>query len=379
MAWNEPGKNGKDPWGGGGGKQSPPDLEELLRRLRRRLGGLGGGGGASAGIFLIIAVLLVIWLLSGFYKVDSPEKAAVQRFGKLVAFTGPGLHWHLPYPIGTAKKVNVSQIHAYSFQSNMLTSDENKVFIDLEVQYRINNARDYLFKINNADASLDQMTKSAIRQVVGTLKMNAVLSGKVKHELAKRAHSILQKKLDAYNSGLKLVTINIKSIQPPEKVQPAFTDAIKAQEEKQRDIGKAQAYTSKILPRAKGDAAKTIAEAKGYAEKAVQQAQGHTSEFEQLLPVYHKAPKVTRTRLYLDTMQAVLEHSSKVLLDIKKGNPLIYLPLNKLVQGKAVQNPPQGSSEPSNQSGDNHSQSSQNNDATPGVNAAGAYNRGRNR
>jgi len=383
MAWNEPGKGGKDPWGrGNGNKPNGPDLEELLRRLRQRLGGLGGGSGGSTGFLLLFVALLLIWVVSGFYKVDSAEKAAVMRFGRLAHINGPGLHWHLPYPIETVKKVNVSRIRSFTYQADMLTSDENIVHLEMEVQYRVKSARDYLFKISDPDATLGEATKSAIREVVGTSKMNYVLSGQGKSQVAGRTESILQSNLDEYKSGLAVTTVNIRSAQPPQQVQAAFSDAIKAQEDKQRSINQAKAYSNQILPKAKGDAAQQIAQAKGYAQKVVEQAKGRTSRFEQLIPAYHQAPEVTRTRLYLDTMQDMLEHSTKVLLDVKKGNPLMYLPLNKMIQGQEPGKSQSGSgaSQSQKQKGDGGAQSSGSGSESSGETLpSGMLGRGRNR
>lgn len=387
MAWNEPGKGGKDPWGRGGGKPNGPDLEELLRRLRQRLGGLGGGSGGSAGFLLLVVALLLIWVVSGFYKVDSAEKAAVMRFGRLEHINGPGLHWHLPYPIETVKKVNVSRIRSFTYQSDMLTADENIVHLEMEVQYRVKNAKDYLFQISDPDATLGEATKSAIREVVGTSKMNYVLSGQGKSKVADRTESILQQNLNDYKSGLVVTTVNIRSAQPPQQVQAAFSDAIKAQEDKQRSINQAKAYSNQILPKAQGDAAQQIAQAKGYAQKVVEQAKGRTSRFEQLIPAYRAAPEVTRTRLYLDTMQNILEHSSKVLLDVKKGNPLMYLPLNKMIHAQQPGKSQSGSgaSQSSSQSNQGGGQGSGSQGSGTGAESggqplpSGMLGRGRNR
>lgn len=361
MAWNEPGKGGKDPWGRGNG-QGAPDLEQLLKQLKRRLGGFGGGSGGAGGSigFLIIAVIIVIiWLLSGFYKVDSAEKAAVLRFGKFTHVAPSGLHWHIPYPVESVKTVNVARIRSFPYTANMLTTDENIVNIKLDVQYKVKDVDKYLFSITDPNQTLDEVTKSAIRQTVGLTQMNNILGGEGKKQLAERTSKLLQNILNAYNSGLKVNTVNITNAQPPEQVQDAYTDVIKAHQDKQSAINNAQAYRNKILPVAKGTASQKIAQAKGYAKQVVQQAQGRASRFSQLVTAYHKAPDVTRSRMYLDTMQTVLGNSSKVLLDVEKSNPLLYLPLKQLVESRQSTGGKQGGKSSGNQSASNSKGSGQ--------------------
>lgn len=344
MAWNEPGGSGKDPWGSQGGDQGPPDLDELARKFQQKLGGLfggkgggsgggsgGTGGGASRiGIGLVLGALVAVWVFSGIYIVAPAERAVVLQFGRYVKTTGPGPHW-VPRFIQTVEKVNVEQIRNIQRQSSMLTQDENIISIALAVQYRVKDAKDYLFQVRDPDLTLREATESAMREVIGKSKLDFALT-EGRSEIVARTEVLLQEILDNYVTGLQVTSVNLQDAQPPEQVQGAFDDAIKAREDEQRLKNEAEAYSNEVIPVARGNAARQLEEANAYKEQVIAQAEGEASRFEQLLAEYQKAPKVTRQRLYLETMESVLANSSKVMVDVEGGNNLMYLPLDQLMQ-----------------------------------------------
>ncbi|MFN2308790.1 MAG: FtsH protease activity modulator HflK [Gammaproteobacteria bacterium] len=365
MAWNEPG-GGKDPWGGRGGDQGPPDLDEIIRKMQSKMGGLfggrkGGGGsssvGGSGGGMLVVGVIAVIaalvWLASGFYIVDEGKRGVQLRFGEFSQITMPGLHWHIPYPIEQVERVDVEQRRFIEMgyrstggvggsggqsvprEALMLTQDENIVDIRVAVQYQVKDAREYLFNVRDPDVTLKQAAESAIREVIGKSKMDFVLT-EGRSEIANQAKALIQEILDQYNAGLLVTTVNMQDAQPPEEVQGAFVDAIKAREDEERQKNEAQAYSNDIIPRARGASARILEEASGYQLSVIARAEGEASRFEQLLTEYAKAPEVTRTRLYLDAMEGVLASSNKVTVDVSKGNNLLYLPLDQMMQGAAA-------------------------------------------
>jgi modulator of FtsH protease HflK len=355
VAWNVPGGNGdkdrdRDPWGqrrrpGG----SPPDLDQIVRNIQRRFSNLfggRGGGGSRFGIGLIVIVAVALWLLSGFYIVQQGERGVVLRFGKQTEITDAGPHWHLPYPIEHVEKVNVAVVWQFGIgfrgnpntggrikepkESLMLTGDENIVDVGFNVQYRIGSAEKYLFNVNNPEATIRQATESAVREVVGRNSMDFILTqGRPKIE--SDVHTLLQAILDRYDAGILISSVNMLPAQPPDEVRAAFDDVNKAREDKERQKNEAEAYANDIVPRARGKAARLVQEAEGYKAVTVARAEGDAHRFSQVAAEYVKAPKVTRERLYIDTMQEVLANTTKVLTDQKAGNNLIYLPLDKLL------------------------------------------------
>ena len=356
MAWNEPGgSGGNDPWGGPGKNQGPPDLDEAMKKLQQRLSGLfggGGGGGGSAGggraVGFGLAVLLVIWALSGIYIIEPAERGVVTRFGAYVDTTMPGPHWHLPYPIEKVEVVNVDNIRTVEIgyrsggrakaggsvpsESLMLTQDENIVDVQFAIQYQIKDPKDYLFNVRNPDATLQQVAESAIREVIGKSKMDFVLT-QGRSEISDRVEKLTQEVLDRYGAGLMVSSVNMQSAQPPREVKAAFDDAIKAREDEQRLKNEAEAYANDIIPKARGAAARMLEEASAYKERVVAQAEGEANRFLALLGEYKRAPEVTRERLYLESVEAVLSKTSKVMVDVENGNNLLYLPLDRLGLG----------------------------------------------
>lgn len=349
MAWNEPGP-GRDPWNQGPKRgDSPPDLDEMLKRFKARFGRKGPGGGTqpsggsrlpSGMLGLLLAAIGLLWLASGFYVVDEQERAIVLRFGNYTGTTDPGLRWRLPWPVEKEEIVNVTGVRSVKDQAVMLTKDENIVDVELSVQYRVSSVEEYLFNLEDPDMTLRQATKSAVREVVGQSTMDFILTDG-REEVAERTKRLLQDRLNNYKSGLVVTEVNMQQAQPPQLVQAAFADAIKAREDQQRLKNEAEAYANDRLPKARGAAARQIAEATAYRDQVVAKAQGDASRFGQLAAEYRKAPKVMRERLYLDSMNSMLSNTSKVLVDVDKGGSMIYLPLDQIMknQPKLMESP----------------------------------------
>ncbi len=344
MAWNEPGGGNRDPWGNRG-DEGPPDLDELARKLRDRMnrmfGSRPGRGGSSRPFpFALVAVLaLVAWALSGIYIVEPAERGVVLWLGKYSKTTSPGPHWHLR-GIETRQIVDVDQLRTVSHRAKMLTKDENIIQVELAVQYQVKDAKDYLFNVRDPDFSLQEATESALREVIGSISMDDFLSGG-RGTIVQQTKELTQEMLDKYRTGLVLTSVNLQDPQPPEEVQGAFEDAIKAQEDEQRYKNQAEAFALDILPRARGDATRLREAAVAYREQVIAKAEGEASRFLQTLAEYEKAPDVTRRRLYLDTMETVLSNTSKVVMQVRDGNNLMYIPLDKLMEnrGTMTQNP----------------------------------------
>ncbi|MBI2382596.1 MAG: FtsH protease activity modulator HflK [Gammaproteobacteria bacterium] len=334
MAWNEPGGN-RDPWSSGGrrGSEGPPDLDELLKKLKARFGAKGPTppGLSSGGAGLILGAIALLWTVSGFYVVDEQERAVVLRFGAYARTSDPGLRWRIPWPVERHEKVNVTQVRQVTDRADMLTQDENIVDVELKVQYRVSSVENFLFNVEDPDGTLRQATKSAVREVVGRNSMDFILTDG-RQQVANETKLLLQERLDDYKSGLIVSEVNLQQAQPPEPVQGAFADAIKAREDQQRLKNEAEAYANDRLPKARGAAARQTAEAIGYRDRVIAQAEGESARFTQLLSEYRKSPKVMRERLYLDAMGDVLSNTSKILVDVEKSNPMLYLPLDQLLR-----------------------------------------------
>ncbi|HEY6612224.1 MAG TPA: FtsH protease activity modulator HflK [Pseudomonas sp.] len=363
MAWNEPGgnSNDKDPWGGrrGGGRQGPPDLDEALRKLQdnlnrlfggRKRGGDDGAGGGKGGVGLLLigfGVLAALWLYSAVYVVDEQEQAVILRFGKYYETVGPGLNIYLP-PIDRKFQENVTRERAYSKQGQMLTEDENIIEVPLTVQYRVSNLQEFVLNVDQPEVSLQHATDSALRHVVGSTSMDQVLT-EGREQMAIDVRERLQRFLDTYKTGITVTQVNIQSAAAPREVQEAFDDVIRAREDEQREKNQAEAYANGVIPEARGQAQRIVEDANGYREEVVARAQGETDRFGRLLAEYRKAPEVTRERLYLETMQDMLGNTNKVLITGEQGgNNLLYLPLDKMMEGRSAA---AGSAAPSIQSG----------------------------
>lgn len=354
MAWNEPG-GGKDPWGGNNGGDGPPDLDEALQKLRSHMDKIFGGSGNSDGsnggssgssknlVGIILVVLVLGWGMMGFYQVDEKEQALVLRLGKYLDTVGAGLNWNPPL-VDSVTKVRVTEERQYSSRGQMLTEDENIVELPLTVQYNISNVKDFVLNVKTPEVSLRQATDSALRHVVGSSKLDEVVStGRLK--IGDEVKLRLQTYLDNYGTGIHVRKINIQEAKPPSEVKEAYDDVIKAREDQERLINEAQAYSNGIIPEARGKAQRMIEESNAYKEQVVAEAEGESKRFESLLTEYQKAPEVTRQRLYLDAIQEVMSNSSKVLVDVEGGNNMLYLPLDKIVQPGANLRPSSSSSD----------------------------------
>ena len=353
---------------GQGPNQGPPDLDELWRDFNRKLGGLfggrknagsgnnnggfGGGGGfqpdgksAGIGAGLIVGVLLLIWLGSGFFIVQEGQQAVITQFGKYHATVGAGFNWRLPYPIQRDEKVYVTQIRSVDIgrdniikatglrDSGMLTADENIVEIKFAVQYRLKDARAYLFASRDPDAAVVQAAESAVREVVGKMTMDDAI-GADRDKIAPQVRMLMQTILDRYGVGIEIVNVNLQQggVRPPEQVQAAFDDVLKAGQESIRTQNEAQAYANNVIPRAVGTASRMMEEAEGYKARVVAQAQGDAQRFNSVLTEYQKAPQVTRERMYIDAMQQIYSNVTKVLVDSRQNSNLLYLPLDKIMK-----------------------------------------------
>jgi membrane protease subunit HflK len=333
MAWNEPG-GGKDPWGGNRGNDGPPDIDEALKKLAEKFkffGGGGANGGSSKGLLpIILAVFAILWGLMGFYQVDEKEQAVVLRLGKYFQTNGSGLHWNPPI-VDSITVVGVTEERQYPARGLMLTQDENIVEVSLTVQYNIANAMDFVLNIKDPEVSLKRATDSALRHVVGSTGLDGVISTG-REEVALGTADKLQNLLDIYRSGINVVKINIEESRPPTEVKAAYDDVIRAREDLERLVNEAQAYSNGIIPEARGEAQRLREEAEGYRSQVVSKSEGEAKRFTKLLTEYKKAPVVTRERLYLDAVEEVMTQSTKILMDAKGGNNMLYLPLDKIVQ-----------------------------------------------
>ncbi|GKX53370.1 FtsH protease activity modulator HflK [Budvicia aquatica] len=362
MAWNQPGNNGqdRDPWGSGnngnpggnnsggsnkGRGQQSLNLDNIFSKLSGLLGKVGSGGGGNGGngpgpamggrLFAIVAVIaVVIWGLSGFYTIKEGELGVITRFGQVQpVMVGPGLNWK-PNFIDAVRPVNTKAVRGLAASGIMLTSDENVVRVEMNVQYQVADPIKYLFRVTNADDSLSQATDSALRSVIGKYTMDKILT-QGRTIVREDTKQELERTIQVYDMGLKVLDVNFQAARPPEEVKAAFDDAIAAREDEQRYIRESEAYANEVQPRANGQAQRLIENAKAYQVQTVLEAEGEVAKFSKLLPEYKAAPEITRERLYIESMEKVLSNTSKVLIDDKSNN-LMVLPLDQLMRGKAA-------------------------------------------
>lgn len=349
MAWNEPGGDNKDPWSGKGGEQGPPDLDEVVKKMQDRLGGLFGGKGGSGGnrsgggpvsgpagtkgiIGLVVVGLVVLLAFKSFYTVAPAERGVVLRFGAYHEVTQPGLNFLVPV-VDDVIKVNVDQISTFPSKETMLTKDENIVDIELTVQFRVQDPVDYLFQDRDPDKTIRDATETALRETIGKSKLDFILTegrGSIASDVKRR----IQELISFYKTGLEVTSVNTQPAKPPEAVKSAFDDAIKAREDKAKQENQAEAYANDVVPRARGAASRVTAAAKAYKQQVIAEAEGETSRFLAVMKEYQKAPVVTRQRLYLETLEQVMGNTNKVIMDVKSGNSLMYLPIDKLIEAK---------------------------------------------
>ena len=350
-----------DPQWGRKNNEGPPDLDEILRKLQQKIAALlgfrprgpappssPGGGGPGRGIVgggvaFVIGLVALVWMLSGFYIVDEGRRGVVLLLGKYRETTMPGPRWHWPYPIESVEVVNVAQVRTVEvgYRGNpknkqpqealMLTDDENIVDVQFAIQYTLKSPEDYLFNNKNPDDNVLQAAETSIREVVGKSKMDFVLN-QGRSEVASRVKVLMQQILDRYKAGINVTTVNLQGVQAPEQVQAAFEDVVRAGQDRERFKNEGQAYANDVVPKARGTAARLMEEANGYRQSMIAQAQGDAARFRQILAEYEKAPAVTRERIYLETMEKILSATSKVVIDQKGGNNLLYLPIDKLLQ-----------------------------------------------
>lgn len=371
MSINDPRWGKQDPDDNRKPEQGPPDLDDIWRDFNNRLGGMlgkrggngaGGNGGGQVpvsprqlggGLFLVIVAALVLWLASGFYIVDASQRGVVMRFGKFQEVTDEGLRWRLPYPFESHEVVDTTKVRnvEIGFRGNdraknlheslMLTDDENIISIQFAVQYNLNNPEAYLFTNKDPDLMVKQVAESAMREIVGKSKMDFVLY-EGREAIATDVHALIQSVLDSYkldgfeSSGIQINRVTLQNAQPPEQVQAAFEDAVKAGQDREREKNLGQAYFNEVVPRAEGTAARLREEAQGYSAALIARAEGDSSRFKQLFAEYAKAPEVTRNRLYLDAMEQVFTNTTKLMVDTRSNGNLLYLPLDKLMQGQTL-------------------------------------------
>ena len=353
MAWNEPGGDDRDPWKGKGNDQGPPDLDEVVKKLQDKMGGLfggkrGGSGGGNGGgtekpekpvnykgiAIIATLIVLVVLVINSFYIIKPAERGVIQRFCAYSTVTQPGPHLLIPF-IDTVTVVDVDQVNKFSHRAQMLTQDENIVDVSLTVQYRIQDAADFLFQDSDPISTIHGAMESALREVIGKNTLDGIIT-ESRSAIAGLVKTETQKLLNLYRTGLIVTNINMQEANPPDQVKEAFDDATKALADKERVQNQAEAYANDIVPRARGAGARQIEAAKAYKAKVVAEAEGESNRFLALLKEYQKAPEVTRQRLYVETVQLVLRDSSKVMLDVKDGNNLTYLPLDRMIQPGSV-------------------------------------------
>ncbi|RIX46750.1 MAG: FtsH protease activity modulator HflK [Rhodocyclales bacterium GT-UBC] len=369
--WGNRGGNDGDKPNGNGSRRpndGPPDLEELWRDFNRKLSGMMGkknGGGSNGGgdgprmpqfdfspkflgggLSLLVGLVAVVWLASGFYIVDASQRGIVLQFGSFKEATEPGLRWRLPYPIQSHELVNLNGVRTLEIgyrgsernkvlkEALMLTDDENIVNIQFAVQYVLKDPVEYLFNNRHPDEAVMGAAETAVREIVGKSKMDFVLY-EGREQIATQAAKLMQDILDRYKSGILISKVTMQNAQPPEQVQAAFDDAVKAGQDRERQKNEGQAYANDVIPKAKGTAARLMEEANGHKQRVISTAEGDASRFKQIQSEYAKAPEVTRQRMYLETMQQVYSNTSKVIVDAKGQGNLLYLPLDKLMQAAA--------------------------------------------
>jgi membrane protease subunit HflK len=347
-------------------EEGPPDLDELLNDIRKKIGRMfgkketdqktpkpsGGNPTPNAGndqlpTVTILLIVFLLWAATGFYIVDQGSRGVILRFGKNTEVTMPGPRWHIPFPIESAEVVNLEQVRTIEVgyrsagdaasrakelrESLMLTDDENIIDLQFAVQYNLKSAENFLFNNRSADTSVRGAAESAIREIVGKSKMDfALYEGR--EEIAVKAKKLMQDILDRYNTGINVTSVTMQNAQPPEQVQAAFDDAVKAKQDLERQKNEGQAYANDVIPKAKGTASRLASEAQGYRVRVESEAKGNASRFEQILTQYNRAPEVMRDRIYIEAQEQILSNVSKVIVDQKSSNSLLYLPLDKLIQ-----------------------------------------------
>ncbi len=339
MPWKEPGKGDKDPWNSG--KQQPPDLEEVFRtvnnRLRAIFGGSGerkngsGGSGGSGGMIGILLIAFLLWAgWNSVHIIDEAEQGVVMRFGAFSRTLPPGINLTFPQPIEDLVVVNIASVRSIEDRGQMFTEDENLVEFIYKVQYRVSSAEDFVFKVRDPEITVRLAAESALRESVGTNKLDSVLEGGQREAVRIETQRVLQETLDRYQAGIQITEFNLVDVNVPMQVREAYSDVIRAREDRERYIEEARIHVNSVIPDARGQAARILQEAEGYKAATVAKAEGEASRFTLLLKEYQKAPEITRKRLYLQTMESVFSNTSKVLMDADSTGNILYLPLDQL-------------------------------------------------
>ncbi len=342
MPWKEPGKGDKDPWSSG--DQNPPDLEEVFRNINNRLRSIfaGGGGGegkgksgGAGGMFAMILIVVALWVSwDAVHIIDEAEEGVVLRFGAYNRTLAPGINVTMPRPFEEMITVNVSNVRSIEDRGHMLTEDENLVEFIYKVQYRIASAQDFLFEVRDPELTVQHAAESALRESVGTNRLDAILEGTQRELVRIETQRVLQETLDRYRAGIQITEFNLVDVNVPAQVREAYSDVIRAREDRERYIEEARVHANSVVPEARGQAARILQEAEGYKEATVAQANGEARRFTLVLNEYRRAPQITRKRLYLETMEAVFGRTSKVLLDTESSGNVLYLPLDQLGAGE---------------------------------------------
>lgn len=342
MPWKEPGKGDKDPWNSG---QQPPDLDEVFQNVNRRLkrifggGGKRGGGdgtqsGGSSGMISILIVVAVLWAAyDAVHIVDEAEQGVVLRFGEYNRTLGAGINFTLPRPFETMHKVNVSEVREISDRAQMLTQDENLIEFEYRVQYRVSESQSYLFNVRDQALTVQQAAESALRESVGTNRLDGLLEGTQRQQVRIETRRVLQETLDRYQIGVLITEVNFEDVNVPMQVREAYSDVIRAREDRERFIEEARVHANSVIPDARGRAARVVEEARGYRESIIALAEGEAARFSSVLEEYLLAPEVTRKRLYMETLENVYARSNKVLIDTQQSGNVLYLPLDQLGAG----------------------------------------------
>ena len=342
MPWKEPGKGDQDPWNSG--NQQPPDLEEVFRTVNNRLRSIFGGGGerkkeapGGGGMFSILLIAFALWVgWDAVHIIDQAEQGVVLRFGAFNRILSPGINLTFPRPIEELIVVNVSNVRSLEDRGQMFTEDENLVEFNYKVQYRVSSAQDFVFKVRTPEATVQLAAESALRESVGTNQLDAVLEGGTREAVRIETQRVLQETMDRYRAGVQITEFNLVDVNVPAQVREAYSDVIRAREDRERFIEEAHIHVNSVVPEARGRAARIIQEAEGYKAATVALAQGEANRFTLLLDEYHKAPAITRKRLYLQTMESVFSRTNKVLMDADSSGNVLYLPLDQLGAGRAT-------------------------------------------
>jgi membrane protease subunit HflK len=344
MAWNEPGNRGESPWGKKRPAGNSGGLEDLLKGWQQRLqsvfgGGEPGSGGEPSLGWMFGLLLVLLWLLSGMFQINASDKAVIQRFGRFTEIRSAGWGWAFPWPIDTVTKVNVSQVNSVEYKSRVLTADVNLVQIRLAVQYQNADPVKVLFQVRDVESTLREVSESAIREVVGQATLDQIL-GTARQEITDDTRDLIQRTLDSYNSGLRVTSVNLTDVQVPDAVVAAQRDANKAIEDRDRYSKEAQAYANDILPKAQGTAQRQLQDAEGYKSQVVTLAEGDVARFNSVYAAYAQAPEVTRKRMYIETIEQLMQQSRKIVMATRNGGGnMIYLPLDRFLERAGARTP----------------------------------------